>query len=248
MIWIIGGTSNATEICKQLIATGKQLLVSVTTDYGRQLSSFPEVEILQGMLNRDEMIKVIALHKVNLIVDASHPFATEVSQNAIDASRESNITYLRYERQNPQFEGVKYCADYPEVISYLKSTKGNILLTTGSKNVWQFASLGIDRLYARVLANADSFALCEKAGLSQEQIIGIQGVCGEHENLELMKKLDIRYLITKESGTEGGLFEKLEAAKKAGVEVIIIKRPQIDYPEVYSEYATLLNRIEHFYK
>lgn len=244
MIWVVGGTSNATEICERLVVAGLSVVVSVTTDYGRQLSEFQGIEVVQGKLSREEMEHLIQTRGVRLIVDASHPFASEVSENAMEAAKSTGMPYLRFERANTRFESGTYVDSYEEAIAYISDKQGNILLTTGSKFVAKFIPLGVERLFARVLSTSDSVALCEQAGLKPVNVIAMCGVGSVALNLALLKEFNIRFLITKESGVEGGLQEKIEAAKLVNAEVIIIQRPAINYPEVYSDYDLLMSRIK----
>jgi len=244
MIWVVGGTSNATEICERLAVAGLSVVVSVTTDFGRQLSEFPGIEVVQGKLSREEMEHLILTHGVRLVLDASHPFATEVSANAMLAAKTIGVPYLRFERTNIRFENATYVDSYEAAVAYLAERQGNILLTTGSKFVAKFIRLGTERLFARVLSTSDSVALCEQAGLNPVNIIAMCGVGSVALNLALLKEFEIRFLITKESGVEGGLPEKLEAANQANARLIIIQRPVINYPEVYSDYDLLMTRIK----
>lgn len=244
MIWVVGGTSNATEICERLVVAGLSVVVSVTTDFGRQLSEFSGIEVVQGKLSREEMEHLIQTRGVRLVVDASHPFAAEVSANAMLAAKNTGVPYLRFERGNTRFGNATYVDSYEEAVAYLADKQGNILLTTGSKFVAKFIPLGVERLFARVLSTSDSVALCEQAGLNPVNVIAMCGVGSVALNLALLNEFDIRFLITKESGAEGGLHEKLEAANQAGAEVIIIQRPTINYPEVYSDYDLLMTRIK----
>lgn len=247
MIWMIGGTKNAIDICRLLLAKGYPMVVSVTTDYGRQLATLTGAEVIQGKLNAADMDGLIISRKVSLIVDASHPFAAEVSQNAISAAQRNGIAYVRFERPNPVYEAT-YVADYAGAVDYLLMTTGNILLTTGSKNIDKFMPLGVDRLFARVLSSSDSIVMCEQAGLEASRIIGLSGVCSVELNAALMTQFNIRYLVTKESGVDGGVGEKVEAARRVGAEVVIIKRPKIHYPEIYSDQDSLIAQIEGCYK
>lgn len=244
MIWVVGGTSNATEICERLVVAGLSVVVSVTTDFGRQLSEFPGIEVVQGKLSREEMEHLILTRGVRLVVDASHPFAAEVSASAMQAAKNTAVPYLRFERANTRFENATYVDDYEQAVAYLADKPGNILLTTGSKFVAKFTPLGTERLFARVLSTSDSVALCEQAGLKPVNVIAMCGVGSVALNLALLNEFDIRFLVTKESGVEGGLPEKLEAANQAGAELIIIQRPAINYPEVYSDYDLLMARIK----
>ena len=244
MIWVVGGTSNATEICERLAVAGLSVVVSVTTDFGRQLSEFSGIEVVQGKLSLQGMEQLIQNHRVRLVVDASHPFASEVSTNAMQAAKNTAVPYLRFERANTRFENATYVDSYEEVAAYLADKQGNILLTTGSKFVAKFIPLGVERLFARVLSTSDSVAICEQAGLKPVNVIAMCGVGSVALNLALLKEFDIRFLVTKESGVEGGLHEKIEAAKLVNAEVIIIQRPAINYPEVYSDYDLLMARIK----
>ena len=244
MIWVVGGTSNAKEICERLIATGVSVIVSVTTDYGRQLSEFTGIEVVQGKLSREEMEQLIQNYCVRVVVDASHPFATEVSANAMLAAKTIGVSYLRFERGNTRFGNATYVDSYEEAVAFLTHKPGNILLTTGSKFVAKFIPLGVERLFARVLSTSDSVALCEQAGLKPVNVIALCGVGSVALNLALLNEFDIRFLVTKESGAEGGLQEKIEAANQVNAEVIIIQRPAINYPEVYSDYDLLMDRIK----
>lgn len=243
MIWIIGGTVNANDICRLLVSAGRAVLVSVTTDHGRQLSELAGAEVHQGVLNENEMAALIVSKGIQYVVDASHPFATEVSHNAMTAAQRLCVPYTRFERQNPVFEGVTYVKGYAEAVTALADTQGNILLTTGSKHIVQFVSLGCERLFARVLSCSASMAQCEAAGLKPAHIIGMSGVCSVDLNSALLKQFSIQFLVTKESGDEGGLREKVEAARINGVQVVIIQRPAIHYPEVYSDYQQLVLRL-----
>lgn len=244
MIWVVGGTSNATEICERLVVAGLSVVVSVTTDFGRQLSEFSGIEVVQGKLTREEMEHLILTRGVRLVVDASHPFAAEVSSNAMQVAQATAVPYLRFERANTRFENATYVDSYEEAVAYLADKHGNILLTTGSKFVAKFVPLGVERLFARVLSTSDSVALCEQAGLKPVNVIAMCGVGSVALNLALLNEFDIRFLVTKESGAEGGLQEKIEAANQVNAEVIIIQRPAINYPEVYSDYDLLMDRIK----
>ena len=242
MIWIIGGTINGTDISKLLISENFPVIVSVTTEYGKVLALQTGAEVIDTALNPSQMCQLINDRDIKLVIDASHPFATEVSQNAIEVSKECGVPYIRFERENQIFNDVTYLSNYNEVVEYLNLKDGNILLTTGSKHIAEFKPLGTERLFARVLSTASSISLCEAAGLKPSNIISLSSVCSKELNYALMKEFNIRYLITKESGNEGGIQEKIDAANDAGVEVIIITRPKINYPIEYNDYTMVLNK------
>lgn len=247
MIWVIGGTINAREVVNILVKEGYSCVITVTTSLGKQLSEYAGAEVFQGMLNDQEMVEFITSKSIKLIIDASHPFASEVSHNAINSSAISKIPYIRFERQNPEYSDAIYVKDYETALNLLKETTGNILLTIGSKNIGKFIPLGVDRIYARVLSSTASVSICEQAGLKSSQIIGMSVVSSKDLNLAILKEYRIKFLVTKASGNEGGINEKIEAAKLANTEVIIIQRPTVQYPEMFSEYKTLITRTKEIY-
>ena len=247
MIWIIGGTINAREILSILVSSGYACILTITTETGRQLSELSGAEVIQGVLNEQQMVGFIRLKEIKLVIDASHPFAAEVSQNAINSSNISKITYLRFERLNPEYADVIKVRDYEMAIKYLTETSGNILLTIGSKNIEKFIPLGVERLYVRVLSSCSSISICEKVGLKSTHIIGMSGVCSTDLNLAILQEYRIKFLVTKASGNEGGINEKIAAARLANAEVIIIQRPTVNYPEMFTDYDTLINRTKEIY-
>ena len=109
-------------------------------------------------------------------------------------------------------------------VEYLKSTEGNILLTTGSKELPAYAELH-NRIYARVLPMQASLDICAHSGIAPERIIAMQGPFDEEMNLDLLKMTKAKYMVTKDTGGPGGYGAKISAAKKAGVQAIIIGRP-----------------------
>lgn len=235
MIWIIGGTSDAQKIADYLTANHKKVLVSTTTPYGAQLAKSGKVTVIQKALNLNDMVQLINDYSINTIIDASHPFAQDVSKNGMEAALATGVKYIRFERENIHFNSAKYFESYNDIIEYLKNSDGNILLTIGSKNIDLFAQVGINRITARVLPVADSIILCNKAGLKAHQIIACKGILNTQTNKALLTEYNIKYMVTKDSGAEGGMIEKINAANQLNVEVLILKRPQLNYPVVFND-------------
>ena len=101
MILVLGGTSDSLEICSELNKIfNLKYTLSVTTEYGKDLAKGYARNVILGKLNKNEMMNFIKENKVKLIIDATHPYAIEVSKNAIECSSESNIEYIRYERKS----------------------------------------------------------------------------------------------------------------------------------------------------
>ncbi|MBR4754306.1 MAG: precorrin-6y C5,15-methyltransferase (decarboxylating) subunit CbiE, partial [Lachnospiraceae bacterium] len=111
---------------------------------------------------------------------------------------------------------------------YLNGLEGNILLTTGSKELADYAGLisDVTRLYPRFLPDADSVEKAKSLGIKPAQIICMQGPFSADINAALLKQFDCKYLVTKDTGSTGGFPEKIAGAALVGAEVIVIERPQ----------------------
>ena len=98
------------------------------------------------------------------------------------------------------------------------------------------------KVYARILPLVSSLSLCIDEGYAPDRIIAMKHAFSIDFEKALIKELDIKYLVTKESGAEGGIVEKGEAAIQSGIEVIVIKRPQRSGAEIFFDMDKLIIR------
>jgi precorrin-6A/cobalt-precorrin-6A reductase len=129
-IWLIGGTQESAELARAIDQAQLPCLISVTTETARHLyPPSPYLKIWVGSLPPDRMAQFIPAQKIGVILDASHPFATVVSQAAIEAATFSKIPYLRYERQNlpttPNAQPHEYHISLNTLLSTLSSQTPN---------------------------------------------------------------------------------------------------------------------------
>ena len=248
-IFVLSGTSDGRAIIEGLAGAGYQVFATTATDYGASLiGSSESVTVLAQRLTQDEMTAYIRREGVALIVDATHPYASAVSENAMAAARAACVPYLRFERQAERLiemgAGVECVDGYEAAALYLQKTGGNILLTTGSNHLEVFAkALPLDRLCVRVLPTVEAIEKCESLGFRAHQIIALQGPFSEAMNAAIYKDYQIQHLVTKNSGAAGGMAEKIASASKCGVQVLVIERPKLNYPNVYSNLDETLERV-----
>ena len=242
-VLIYAGTTEGRLLAQELSRAHIACDVHVATEYGQMV--MPElagVKVCVGRLDVEEMRALLKKNGQNnyaAVVDATHPFAIEVSANIRESTKGSGIPYLRLQRRMddgicsiPENEGMKeragtvhVFADYESCVQALTDTSGNILLTTGSKELAVFAPLK-ERLFVRVLPGLESIGLCEKAGIRGKQILAMQGPFSEEMNLAMIHQFSIRYLVTKASGAHSGFQEKLAAAQKAGITACVIGKQE----------------------
>ncbi len=220
---IFGGTTEG-RVLAAALAERLNVTVSVATALGaEELDGISGIAVRQGRLDREEMAAL--LREFDLCVDATHPYAVEATENIRAACAETGVPYRRLLRPESAAEGVVTVPSAQAAADYLRQRPGNVLLTTGAKELSAFGTLARERLYARVLPTHPGIAACEALGLSHRNILAMQGPFTKKLNEALMEQYHIAYLVTKDGGRAGGFAEKRAAAEALGVTVVLIGRP-----------------------
>lgn len=243
MILVMAGTSDGRIIASE-IKKKYDVLTTATTPYGKKLLEEMGVDVLMDKMDSDYLVRLIKEKNIEIIVDATHPYAENGTQNAIDASKRADICYIRYERPISELISQDEMYDYNECIDKLKNSNGNILLTVGSNNLDLFLDEKIrNRIYTRILPTSKVIKKCEDLGFDTGKIIAMRGPFSKEMNSLMLKEFNIKFLVTKESSDAGGFSEKVLAAKENNVELIVIKRPDIDMINVMNSYDDVYKKI-----
>lgn len=221
---IFGGTTEGRELSRRLADAGAAVTVCVATPYGaEEQGTHPNVRVLVGRKDAEAMAALLSGE--TLCVDATHPYAAEATKTIRAACEAANAPYLRLLRCESA-AGDAICANSAaEAAAYLQQTTGNVLLTTGSKELGAFAVLDPNRIYPRVLPSREGIAACEAAGIPHRNIIAMQGPFTKELNAAVIRQYGIRYVVTKDGGGPGGFPEKAAAAKETGAQLIVLRRP-----------------------
>ena len=222
---VFSGTTEGRQFSKILANLGVEVLVSVATEIGAEEQDENEnITIHVGRCTAAEMTKL--LHGASICVDATHPYATEATRTICEACEMTGVEYhrlLRTESELPKNSIVFETA--AEAAEYLESTAGNVLLTTGAKELPAFKNLDIKRIFPRVLPTLDGIRACEALDIPHRNIIAMQGPFSFALNQAMMEQFHIRWLVTKDGGAAGGFDEKAAAASAAGAQLVVIRRP-----------------------
>lgn len=246
-VLLIGGTEDGRNIALKLIEKEIDFLATVTTDYGEELmlGTGDNIKVLKAKLTMEQMVDLIKKEKVQAIVDGSHPYAYEVSKNAMQAAHTADVPYFRYERKQTEYsdENVTVVDDFYQAAELCNQLEGNIFLTIGSNHLLKFCEIVDDyknRLYARILPVAKMVERAENAGMNAGHIIAVQGPFSKEFNLQTIKHVDGKIFVTKDSGSTGGTAEKIAAAKELGCQIIIVKREGLEYDVVFDQIDELI--------
>jgi len=232
-IGLFAGTTEGRILAEKLAGTQASLDIFVATEYGKEeLSPAGNIKIFCGRMDEAQIAGKLKEQSYDLVLDATHPYARLVSENVKRACEDAGIRYLRVLRE----PGVRnsdenlLVSSVEEAVLALKEREGAVLVTTGSKELYKYRELPgwRKRVYARVLSLPEAVSQAEGLGFYGSHLFAMQGPFSIEMNLALLKSIDAKWMVTKESGRAGGFEEKAEAARRAGAGLIVIGRPEED--------------------
>lgn len=226
---VFGGTTEGRELVEFLNTQPCRVTACVATEYGQTL--LPEGENLTVSarpLPVGEIGALLQAERFDLVIDATHPYAASITRSIAAACEAAGVEHWRLLRGASEApEDAVFAENTDEAVRFLSGTEGNILLTTGSKELSKFAALPdfAARCWARVLPLPASLEACSAAGLSPSHIFALQGPFSREMDEAMLHRTGARWLVTKDGGAAGGFQEKAAAARHAGARLLVIGRP-----------------------
>lgn len=255
-VLLFGGTTEGRELALWLREAGIPALSHVATDYGEALLREKALPAEYGRLDAAEMEKLFRTGDFFAVLDATHPFATEVSKNIRAAAAAAGVRYYRILRgegsasEAAEAEEIearlrargcfRLFDSQQEAADWLAKTEGAIFLATGSKELKVYAALPRERLTVRILPGEEALRKAAEAGIRPDHIIAMQGRSSVVLNRALLQQCSAKFLVTKQSGKPGGYLEKLRAAEELGICFVAIRRPAEREGYTLSEIKALL--------
>lgn len=236
-IWLIGGTSESGAIAHYLSTQNCSYIVTVTTDSARQL--YPDsAQVRVGPLDDKTVLAFMLQWQVAGILDASHPFAAEISRLAIAQSKSSGIAYLRYERPitaQPASAQILLSKSLPELLNSRQLRHQRVLFSLGYRSLLavstQLTALRkTSQLFIRVLPSLEALSGALSVGFSSKEIVALRPPVSPELEAALWQQWQISYVVAKASGRPGGEAVKHQIAKQLGITLVLIQRPDVSYP------------------
>lgn len=218
-ILILGGTGDAREIAAALVAAGHNVITSLAGVTAQPI--LPAGEVRSGGFGGVSGLQsYLESEGIALVIDATHPFAAQMSRQVFEACQRCGVLLLRFERKpwQPTPEDTWTVVDSAAEAAAALPPGARVLLTTGRKDLEPFFARpdlsGIARMIEApplqppsswcVLRERPPFTVASEAVLMMENAI--------------------THLVTKNAG--GSATEaKLEAARECGIPVLMIARP-----------------------
>jgi precorrin-6A/cobalt-precorrin-6A reductase len=251
-ILLLSGTSEGPLLAKALSDADFHVRATVTRQEAC-VNLFGAVPAHVGVEARgftEESLAEFLLHKeADLVLDATHPFAVRITRIAHGVCTRLAIPYVRYERPDwPAPPGTHLVDSFAEAAALLPELGTRMILAIGAKQLKHFAHLH-DRLtlFARILPSPLSLQQALAQGFMADKILCLRPPFSTEFNRALFREYKAEVLVTKASGHEGGVVEKVTAARELGMQVVMIRRPSLpDVAGVNSLEAAIAMCRRHF--
>ncbi|MEV6318085.1 cobalt-precorrin-6A reductase [Streptomyces sp. NPDC051776] len=228
-VLILGGTTEARRLAEALdgrVAARPQPDLRVTTSLAGRVAkpALPPGQVrIGGFGGAEGLARWLREHRVDALIDATHPFAGTISFHAAVAAAEAHVPLLALRRPGwVPGDGDSWHAtgSLSEAAALLPSLGRRVFLTTGRMGLAAFADLdGLWFLVRSVDAPEAPYPAAMEVLLDR----GPFTLDGEHE---LLRRHRIDVLVTKDSGGEATA-PKLSAAREAGIPVVVVRRPPV---------------------
>lgn len=249
MILLVGGTSETAPLGLALASAGWQVLVSTATDVPLDVGDHPNLSHRSGKLDEDAMARLISEKGVQIVVDASHPYASAVRATARKVCQRLGRPYLTFVRPSAVKEQdfIQFSENHEDAARLAFAFARPVLLTTGSRNLAPYAVQALRTgvtLIVRVLQHPDSLDACRKAGIPEDNIVTGRGPFSTGDNQALIQRFHIGCLVTKDSGIAGGVLEKIEAARLENCRIVVVGRPELPDDATCSTFEEVITAVK----
>lgn len=271
-VWVFSGTGDGNALAAAVAANGYPVVVSAATAHGGELAlrDCPGATVFAGRHGMQARRNILATTGARVLLDATHPYATIISEQLMALSLQLGIPYLRYERSSglPADDGssgtgtgtgpgpgksggtgnaaVTACGDMAQAAELAMAAGHRIFLATGSKDLAQFLKAphaARHAWFARITAEPEFIQRALDLGLPQSHLCAMQGPFSEAFNVALWRDWQIDCVVTKDSGDAGGFPAKQAAAAALGIPLIVVRRPVLAYPALSDDTADVLQRL-----
>jgi precorrin-6A/cobalt-precorrin-6A reductase len=221
-VLLLGGSTEASALAREL---GARPGIDLTVSYAgrtRERTATPGAIRVGGFGGIDGMVDYLRDERVDLLVDATHPFAAQMPHHAVAAARRAGVPTLRVCRPPWAAGPDDRWQSVPDLDAAAEALRaqGNVrvFLTTGRQELEPFARVPDAWFLVRAI---EAPAV---QPLSRASVVLARGPFAEEEERALMVEHRIDVVVSKNSGG-GAAAAKLVAARSLGLPVVMVARP-----------------------
>jgi precorrin-6A/cobalt-precorrin-6A reductase len=241
-ILILGGTGEARRLAERLAAFGQSRLTLSLA--GRTATPLPQACAVRsgGFGGADGLAAYLREHGVDILVDASHPFAARISQNAVAAARQTGVPLIRLER--PAWQPVSgdrwiEAGNITEAAKLLGETPRVVFLSIGRQELAPFHA---HPQHAYIVRSVDPVP--PDAALPRARYLLDRGPFIEEAERALLSENGIEVVVAKNSGGEA-TYAKIAAARALEIPVIMVRRPMATPTDAATTVEEALEKLRH---
>lgn len=221
-ILILGGTTESAQLAR--LIERRRGLKAITSLAGRTREPAPVAGASRsgGFGGIEGLIRFIREEHIDVIVDATHPYAGQISRHAVVASRSTGVPLIRVERPPwPRQPGDRWALvdSVAEAARMCGDFGRRAFLTIGGKELQAFANM--ERMWFLVRTVEPP---TEPLPLLNHEVVVGRGPFNAEEERKLLQKHRIDMVIAKNSGGDS-TYGKIAAARALGLPVILVRRP-----------------------
>lgn len=238
---ILGGTTEASALCRRL--AGRPDIDAMLSLAGRTAEPLtaPIPVRIGGFGGTEGLARYLGAERIDALIDATHPFAVQISLNAAEACAMAHVPRLVLTRppwtpvEGDRWHEVPHMA---EAVTALGEAPRTVFLTVGRLALQAFAAAPMHRYLIRTIdlpGGLDS--------LPDHRLIRARGPFTVEAEAALMREEGVEVLVSKNSGGEAAA-AKLVAARRLGLPVVMVRRPMQPAGPVVHEVEAALAWIE----
>ncbi|MDD5462531.1 MAG: precorrin-3B C(17)-methyltransferase [Methylococcales bacterium] len=249
-LWVFSGTSDGNALANHLAEQGYPVVISTATEYGGEVATqhCPGVSVWAGQQGVEARKQALQRYQARGLIDATHPYASLISEQLMRLSKSLGTSYLRYERVSSFSAGSGLLCSSTEHAAEQAIARGKrIFLSTGSKDLAIFLKTpGAKECewFVRVTPEPEFIQRAIDLGVPRSHICAMQGPFSQALNESLWRNWAIDCVITKDSGDAGGYQAKVAATQSLNIPLLVIKRPKLIYPLVTSVFDEVLQHAQ----
>ena len=226
-VLIFGSTKEARDTAAPLRRRGRQIVFSVVSEYDRSLLP-PGTICHVGRLDCAGMLSFIRETNPHRVVDATHPYAVNASQNIRQCSDALNIAYERVhfnDIENAWRDAVEWVDSHDQLFKAVMREKGNILLGIGRDPILPpLINQDLSRFYPRITPTPEAVAAALAAGFPKQNIIAMDGPYSKFLTMALFDEKNITGVVVRDATDKSYLHEMVVPALERGFHVIMYGR------------------------
>ena len=226
-VLIFGNTPESRSTARMLRQRGRQVVMSVTSEYARSLLP-PGTICYVGKLDREGMLALVREVAPHRIVDATHPYSVMAQENIRDTAETLGLPWERVHFENIENawrDSVEWVDTHEAIITAIQREKGNMLLGIGRDPLLPIPlETDMSRLFPRITPTPEAVAACLALGYLRGNIIAMDGPFSRELTMALFDQKNITGVVVRDATDKSYLHEMVVPALERGIHVVMYGR------------------------